>query len=215
MTLEPDYGGTPVPGDELEFLRPSARALLEEPVTKAAIYDLEQGVQDQVAAELFADVMSGELSLDSLLTDHFVRSLHLRMFGDIWTWAGLYRLREMNIGVPPAEIPTAVRTSLDDIRYRWEQTQDWDPQQLGIAVHAELVRVHPFTDGNGRSSRLTADLVFASTQVEGIPHQYDWNLDKRQYIELLRRYDRHRDPTELASFITTQPMSHEADPDQV
>ncbi|WP_251981929.1 Fic family protein [Mycobacterium tuberculosis] len=38
-------------------------------------------------------------------------------------------------------------------------TDDWTGRQLGIVVHADLVRIHPFTDGNGRTTRLLADLV--------------------------------------------------------
>lgn len=68
------------------------------------------------------------------------------------------------------------------------------------------VRVHPFTDGNGRKTRLLADLVFAAAQDFETPDQYDWQLDKRRYIDLLRQYDGHRDPTELAIFIGTTPL---------
>lgn len=61
-------------------------------------------------------------------------------------------------------------------------------------------------DGNGRSSRLLADLVFVAAQDSDTPDVYDWRLDKRRYIDLLRRYDRHRDPRELADFLGTQPL---------
>ncbi|WP_249359627.1 hypothetical protein [Nocardia cyriacigeorgica] len=35
---------------------------------------------------------------------------------------------------------------------------------------------------------------------------YDWEVDKRSYIDLLRRFDGHRDPSELAAFIGTKPL---------
>lgn len=63
-----------------------------------------------------------------------------------------------------------------------------------------LVRIDPFTDGNGRATRLHADLVFIAAQ-HPPTHQYDWEVDKRTYIDLLREFDRHRDVTELATFI--------------
>ncbi|MGK2882612.1 MAG: Fic family protein [Mycobacterium sp.] len=49
--------------------------------------------------------------------------------------------------------------------YRWEHTDDWTPRQLGLVVHAETVRIHPFTDGNGRTTRILTDVVFAAVQV--------------------------------------------------
>jgi fido (protein-threonine AMPylation protein) len=68
------------------------------------------------------------------------------------------------------------------------------------------VRIHPFTDGNGRTTRLLADLVFVATQDGETLEQYDWGLDKPRYIALLREYDSHRDPRELAAFINVVPI---------
>lgn len=96
--------------------------------------------------------------------------------------------------------------SLETIHYRWNCTDDWSPRQLGIAVHAETVRIHPFTDGNGRTTRLLSDLVYAAAQDVESPDLYDWDLDKLRYIELLRQYDRYRNPLELAAYIGTRPL---------
>lgn len=81
---------------------PLEQNLLGEPITKAAVYDLEQAIQDQVAEELLTRVLTGELALDELLADHFVRDLHRRLYGDIWSWAGMFRKRELNIGASSA-----------------------------------------------------------------------------------------------------------------
>ena len=206
MTLPPGYGETPVPDDELEWLLPDVRELLEEPISKAAIYDLEQAVQADVTEQLSPRVLSGDLPLDELLSDRFLRELHKLLYGDIWAWAGVFRKRELNIGISPTQIAVDLRTSLDTIRWRWEHTDDWSPRELGIATHAETVRIHPFTDGNGRATRLLADLVFIAAQEGEALQQYNWNLDKRRYIELLREYDVHRDPHALAEFIAVQPF---------
>jgi Fic family protein len=76
---------------------------------------------------------------------------------------------------------------------------------MGIVVHAETVRIHPFTDGNGRTTRFLADLVFATVQ-DPTEFQYDWELDKPRYIELLRAYDGHRDAADLAAFVGVEPI---------
>lgn len=98
-----------------------------------------------------------------------------------------------------------MRESLGTIAYRWEHTEDWTAHALGIAVHAETVRIHPFVDGNGRTTRFLADLVFAAAQ-DPAELEYDWDVDKPAYIELLRAYDRHRDVTELAAFVESVPL---------
>ncbi len=45
MPLTPDYGETPIFDEELDALVPEVRALLGDPITKAAVYDLEQAIQ--------------------------------------------------------------------------------------------------------------------------------------------------------------------------
>jgi fido (protein-threonine AMPylation protein) len=162
-------------------------------------------MQQQVAEELLTSVLAGAVPLDVLLNDNFLRDLHHRMYGEIWSWGGRWRQRDVNIGVSPDQIAVQLRITFDNIRYRWAHTDDWTARQLGIAVHAETVRIHPFTDGNGRSTRLLADLVFIAAQ-DPVAMQYDWNLDKRRYVDLLREFDAHRDPQKLAGFIEVQPI---------
>lgn len=206
MPLTPDYGATLLLHEELEALLPQTRELLGEPITKAAVFDLEQGVAEQESHGLLAEVVSGSLALDDLLRDSFLRNLHARLYGDIWSWAGRFRTREVNIGVAPMEISVALRNALDGIQYRWQHTSDWTAHGLGIAVHAETVRIHPFIDGNGRTTRLLADLVFVAAQDVEPPEVYDWNVEKSRYIDLLREYDRTRDARPLAEFVKTRPV---------
>jgi len=201
MALEPGYGETPVPGDELDALLPGVRELLGEPITRAAIYDLEQAVQEQVVEEQLIAILEGSVGLGVLLTDRSLRNLHTQLYRDVWNWAGRLRTGELNVGVAPEQVAVELRASMDTIRYRWEHTSDWTARELGIAVHAEAVRIHPFVDGNGRSTRLLADLVFIAAQNGEEILQYDWELDKTQYIRLLREYDISRDIRELAAFI--------------
>ncbi|MDJ1371883.1 Fic family protein [Gulosibacter molinativorax] len=207
MSFDPGYGETPVPFDELDALLPEARASLPEPITRAAVYDLEQAVEATVKEELLMAAFEGELQLEELLSDAYLRELHGLLYRDIWSWAGRYRRHDFNIGIDWHAIPTEMRGALDNIRYRWENTSDWTPRELGIAVHAECVRIHPFVDGNGRSTRLFADLVFAAAQDTEIIEAYDWQIDKGRYIELLRAYDQHRDSRDLAEFVSTYPIS--------
>lgn len=206
MFLTPGYGETPVGADELEALLPAVREILGEPVTRAAVYDLEQALQQESAEELLASVLDGNLTTDILLDDGFVRELHRRLYAEVWTWAGLVRRREYNIGVAPELIAVEMRASIDSIRYRWHHSQDWDARHLGIVAHAEIVRIHPFPDGNGRATRLLADLVFVSAQSSEVPELYNWELDKARYVDLLHQYDQHRDPRELTALVQTQPI---------
>lgn len=201
--LDPGYGETPLPFDELDALLRAARDVLPDPPTKADVYDLEQSFELVAREQLIHAVLNETLTIDELLTAHFVQQLHGRLYGELWTWAGTWRRVGLNIGVEPRQILMELHGGLDSVKYH---AQDWSAHRLGIAVHAEVVRIHPFVDGNGRSTRLLGDLVFLAAQAADEPVAvYDWDLgDKRTYIDALRRYDGHRDPTELAALIGAQ-----------
>jgi len=56
-------------------------------------------LQDRVTDELMPAAIDGSLPLDEILSDYFVRGLHVRLFGPVWNWAGRWRRTEVNIGV--------------------------------------------------------------------------------------------------------------------
>ncbi len=81
MPLSPGCGETPLDGEELDALLPAVREALGDNPTRAAVFDLEQTVQDEVAEELLTSVIEGSLAWDELLADYFVRELHRRPRG--------------------------------------------------------------------------------------------------------------------------------------
>lgn len=207
MSLTPGYGETPVDPEDLDALTAGARAVLGDEPTNAELYDYEQAILIEVRDVLIEQIIDGLLGLEDLLADHFLRELHGRLYGDIWTWAGRFRTRELNLGVAPEQVAVELRSGFDTIRWRWAHTSDWTARVLGIAVHAETVRIHPFVDGNGRATRLLADLVFFAAQSENASvEEYDWAIDKAEYIRLLREYQVTRDPAPLAAFIPVRPF---------
>jgi Fic-DOC domain mobile mystery protein B len=83
------------------------------------------------------------------------------MFGDVWRWAGTQRQRVTNIGVDPSQIPEQTRHALDDAKY-WHDNGVFSVDERAARLHYRLVSVHPFPNGNGRATRLIADLYLAS-----------------------------------------------------
>jgi Fic-DOC domain mobile mystery protein B len=97
-------------------------------------------------------------TVDQLLDDKWLRDLHEKMFGQVWTWAGKYRRLETNIGIDPNEISTEVRKLVGDAR-AWVENETYDPGELGVRFHHRLVYIHPFPNGNGRHGRVAADYL--------------------------------------------------------
>ncbi|CAG7844909.1 hypothetical protein USB125703_01161 [Pseudoclavibacter triregionum] len=137
MGVDPGYGETPVDPEEADALTPQAREILGDAPKKIDLYEAELTINDEVSIAFLDDIADGRLVLTDILTDSFLRDLHQKLYGDLWTWAGRYRTRDLNIGVEPQHIAVELRGSLDNIRYRWEHTDDWTARELGIAVHAD------------------------------------------------------------------------------
>lgn len=96
-----------------------------------------------------------------VLDDVFLRKLHRLMFGNTWQWAGEYRKRETNIGIEPSQIAVQARLLCENFRAQ-RDTGSVSPQDLAIRFHRDLVWIHPFPNGNGRHTRLAADLLLES-----------------------------------------------------
>lgn len=138
-----------------------------------------------------------------ILNETFIKNLHKKMFGDIWKWAGTFRTTERNIGVAPYEIQPKLRILLDDVKF-WVDNRTFSPKEIAIRFHHRLVQIHPFPNGNGRISRLMADLLMKQFDLPAL----NWgsgNLTeiselRKEYISALREAD-NGNYTLLLSFI--------------
>jgi Fic-DOC domain mobile mystery protein B len=129
-----------------------------------------------------------------VLRERFLRSLHRRMFNQVWRWAGKYRTTERNLGVKTYQIEPELRQALDDARY-WVEHGSYAADELAVRFHHRLVLVHPFPNGNGRWSRLAADVLI----VQRGGARFTWGRANLQaagdlrgaYIDALHAADDH------------------------
>jgi fido (protein-threonine AMPylation protein) len=80
--------------------------------------------------------------------------LHREMFGDVWKWAGEIRTAPVNFGVPHHQI----RTMLYDLMQDLPAWSNCDMVEQAARLHCRAVNIHPFRDGNGRWSRMLANI---------------------------------------------------------
>lgn len=124
------------------------------------------------------------------------------MFCDVWIWAGEYRITERNIGVAPYQIPMKLMQLFDDLNF-WIDNKTYSNHEIAVRLHHKLVQIHPFPNGNGRVSRLMADLVLqklgGKTLYWGDTNLVDVSEVRRKYIDALRKADAG-DYTDLLDF---------------
>jgi len=107
---------------------------------------------------LQGDRWAGRQKNRDLLDEGFVRELHKKMFDQTWQWAGTFRKSNKNIGVDWPQISMKLRDLLDNTRYQIEH-QVFDPDEIVVRFHHQLVWIHAFPNGNGRHARLMADIL--------------------------------------------------------
>ena len=176
---------TPLPPEERAALRQSW-------ITKRA--DLNEAEQENIVkGAAWARGRRGRKPVD-LVTVDFALSLHKRMFGDVWKWAGAYRQTPRNIGIEPYRIPAEMPMIFDDIRY-WVENGTYLPDEIAVRLHHRLVAIHPFPNGNGRHARLMADLLIE--KLGGRPFSWgggrlaDVGELRARYVAALQAADNH------------------------
>ena len=179
-----DEASTPLTPEERDALIPSYISQRRE------LNEVEQiGIAD-------ADAWALSRRRD-VLSEEFLRTLHRRMFGDVWRWAGELRTTPRNIGIDAWDIAPQLRMLLDDVRY-WIEHRTFPPDEIAVRLHHRLTWIHPFPNGNGRHARLAADLLARQL---GQP-RFTWGSGgdlgaiaeiRRRYVEALRLADAERD----------------------
>ena len=176
-----DEANTPLEAEEREALIPTYIT------TRAELNQAEQaGIAD-------ADRWAFSRRRD-VLDDRFLLTLHKRMFGEVWRWAGTYRRTARNLGIDAYRIPVEVPALINDVKY-WAEHETYQPDEIAIRFHHRLVAIHPFSNGNGRHGRLAADLLAVQL---GRP-RFEWGSGnlveaaylRDRYIEAQRAGDRH------------------------
>jgi Fic-DOC domain mobile mystery protein B len=94
----------------------------------------------------------------ALFTEDFIRTVHKRMYADVWAWAGDFRITNKNIGVAKWQIPSDLKYLLDDAKY-WHENNTYPPDEIAVRFKHRIVSIHCFPNGNGRHSRLMADII--------------------------------------------------------
>lgn len=132
----------------------------------------------------------------NVLEPGFIYELHRQMFKEVWKWAGSGRKDETNIGVPKHQIATNLAQLLGDVKF-WIERETHPKDEIAVRFHHRLVYIHIFPNGNGRHSRLIADLLLESFGLEpftwgmGRDRLFRSDTEKREkYIAALKKADK-------------------------
>ena len=141
-------GQTPLNEEEKEQL------LISSISTQGELNEFEQ-LNIQKAVEWS---IRKKISKENIFSEEFVRDLHRKMFDEVWKWAGHFRHSEKNIGIDPAQIGSSLN-QLNGNCNLWVEKKIYPDEEIAILYKHKLVSIHCFPNGNGRHSRLMADVI--------------------------------------------------------
>jgi len=122
----------------------------------------------------------------------WLQQLHYEMFGNVWDWAGKFRHVELSIGIKAYLVPTALKELADDITY-WNKNKTFDIYERATRIHHRAVQIHPFQNGNGRWSRMLANIYLRQNGSMPVKWQEDLlakeNPKRDEYIKALKSAD--------------------------
>ena len=177
-------GQTPLDEDEKEGL------IIQSIATRGELDEFEQkNIEDAIQWSLTRRFKS-----EQILSETFILALHKRMYKNVWRWAGEYRKTNKNIGVDKLEIPVALRSLIDDASYLLENNV-YEPDEFALRFKHRLVSIHCFPNGNGRHSRMIADIIIEKIyQLPvfswGSKSLADENDSRKKYLIAIRKADK-------------------------
>ena len=156
-------------------------------------------------AAVTAAVRSGDFK-DRFPDELLLCDLHFAIFDSVRQHAG--RIRREGAGTEtltfgpnrsshrdavPDELSTVfteLRTRIEYLDANWEAANYEDVAfRVAVVSHAEVIRIHPFEDGNGRASRLFLNVVLIRLGLKPIA----FDIPKDEYRRCLNHYYRTHD----------------------
>ncbi len=131
----------------------------------------------------------------------FVQNLHFQLFSGVRDHAGRFREKGFgeeyltfgpNRSASAEEVPERLELHFAEAARLFDQLDmlaqnlQFIEEVIKVAafVHADLIRIHPFRDGNGRVSRLVMNLILRRY---GFP-LHTMNIPKQEYFDALNHF---------------------------
>jgi Fic family protein len=150
----------------------------------------------QEALEYLYDLI--EKDKKNTFSENLIRSLNQIVQQNIdKEWAGRYRNSGVIIGGADHKPPEALeipRLMLNLIAWVGDNKKKMHPVELASILHHKLVYIHPFFDGNGRTSRLVMNIILMQS---GFPLVIVLKNDRKRYYQTLSEADKG----EYANFV--------------
>ena len=182
--FEVDYAhnSTAIEGNTLTLIE--TKVLLEDEISvgNKSLREIYEVINHNKAFAYVKKCISENKQLD----ENIVKDIHSILMENILV-GGVYRNVEVRITgakhKPP--VPSEMYYQIKEFFSNINSKSDLNPIELAAWTHAEFVKIHPFIDGNGRTSRLIMN--YQLLRNEFLPVSINTE-DRLEYFNLLEEY---------------------------
>lgn len=183
MEIEYVYNSTSIEGNTLSLNE--TRLILEEGITISG-KSLREHL-DVINQKEAISWIEEFIKKKTKIRESDVIELHrLTLKGISNYWAGKYKTSQNRVLGSRLKTtpPYKVHSEMDTLAYEIENNKKFNPLELAAYAHHELVRIHPFVDGNGRTARLLMNLILMR---EKFPPIVILKSERKKYFEVLEK----------------------------
>jgi len=174
-------------GPEAEFERGSRGRVLRNLLGIRSAREMARRESEDLLAA--TQRLIDETRLDQRFTADDVRRIHRTWLAEIYVWAGEYRQVNITKGGFMFAAANQVARLMGELERGPLRTctpcrfESADEQAQALAVvHAELILIHPFREGNGRCARLLSTLMGLQAGLPALDFSGVRGEGKRRYI---------------------------------
>jgi len=163
---------------------------------KLGITDPLKAVEEETIGFIQAQmILTEKLTKKTLFTEGYIKTIHRTALGHIYPFAGIYRTVNLSKAshhfLPYRFIPMGMsyldKEFLSKLAVDYEDTEKLI-EDIAI-VHCELIHIHPFREGNGRTARVFADLMANRAGYPSLELNKFREANYPDYIEALNKGD--------------------------
>lgn len=193
--IEYAHNSTAIEGNTLTLIE--TKVLIEDKISvgKKSLREIYEVVNHNKAFSYVKNCIAEDKPLD----ENIVKDIHEILMENILV-GGIYRNVEVRITgakhKPP--VPSEMYYQIKDFFSNLNLKPDLNPIELASWTHAEFVKIHPFVDGNGRTSRLIMN--YQLLKYGFLPVSVN-KEDKLDYFNFLEEYAVNGNLKPFAEFV--------------
>jgi len=176
---------------EDEYMPGSEGQVLKNLLGITSIKEIER-VETELLYEI-TDAILDDFDKNLRFTAEYLCRMHRNWLGSVYEWAGRYR----KVMISKADFPFAAPAFIPKLMEEFEKqillkytpcifdSKEEIVSALAI-VHAELVLIHPFREGNGRISRLLSMLMALQADLPSLDFESMKGDGRKEYFAAVR-----------------------------